>query len=420
MKIYKTDILIIGAGPSGTVAAAHLLKEGWSVRIIEKSNFPRFSIGESLIPRCMEHFEEVGLLDILKKQGFQEKHGARFIRGKEVCLFDFHKQFSEGWEWTWQVPRADFDSVLSQEVQNRGAIIDFEATIAHIDFQATKSKVFIENKNGEKHLIKTKFIIDASGFGRVIPKMLGLEKQADFPVKQTIFAHFKDINRPKDETGNLITFVVHQRDLWFWVIPFSNGNTSVGVVGMPEYFEKFEDLGDIETQFRTMISEVPQINSRFKNVPIQFEPKSMKAWSVASEKLFGEGFIITGNSWGFLDPIFSSGVTFATESGLLAAKLVSRKLKGEHIDWQKEYVEHLENGTNVFKTYVNAWYDGSLQDIFFFSSLTKSYLAQTNMTEIKKQICSVLAGYVWDKKNPYVRRPQKAMKALARIIEIYK
>src|SRR5690606_34705638 len=110
-NVKNTDALVIGAGPSGCVAASYLHNQGISVKVVEKSKFPRFVIGESLLPRCMEHFEEVGLLKSLQACGFEIKDGARFIKGDAVCHFDFSKKHTKGWDYTWQVPRSDFDQV---------------------------------------------------------------------------------------------------------------------------------------------------------------------------------------------------------------------------------------------------------------------------------------------------------------------
>ena len=120
------EVLIIGAGPSGCVSASYLKNMNVNVKIIEKSKFPRYVIGESLLPRCMDHFEEVGLLDCLSKRNFEKKEGARFLKKDIVCDFDFSIKHTEGWDWTWQVPRDEFDNALATEVQKKGVSIDFE------------------------------------------------------------------------------------------------------------------------------------------------------------------------------------------------------------------------------------------------------------------------------------------------------
>ena len=420
MQHEHVDILIIGAGPSGTVAAAYLQPLGKKIKIVEKSKFPRFVIGESLLPKCMEHFEEVGLLEVLEKQGYQEKHGARFIRGHRSSLFDFGQQYTDGKKWTWQVPRADFDKVLADEVERRGVPIDYETTVIDVDFQGSHSTTAVVDKEGNKRFIHADFLIDCSGWGRVLPRLLNIVKPSTMAPRKAVFAHFKDEKRESGPGGSQITFYIHRRDLWIWSIPFSNGNTSVGFVGNPSYFEIYEDLGDLEWQIRTMVSEIPGLAERFHKAELAMEPISMKAFAAASAQQFGDGFVITGNSSEFLDPVFSSGVTFATESGLLAAKLAYRQLEGEKVDWQKEYADHMEQGIDVFRTYVTSWYKGSLQDIFFYTAgedeTPENYQARYN---VRRQICSVLAGYVWDDTNPYVKKHKRAIKSLSKIVNIY-
>ena len=419
MQQEHVDILIIGAGPSGTVAAAYLQPLVKRLKIVEKSKFPRFVIGESLIPKCMEHFEEVGLLDVLEKQGYQEKHGARFIRGHRSCLFDFGDQFTDGKKWTWQVPRADFDKVLADEVERRGVPIDYETTVIDIEFDGTQSMTTVEDKDGNKRQIHASFVIDCSGWGRVLPRLLDMVKPSTMPPRKTLFAHLKEKKIEGESNVGQIAFYIHRRDFWAWAIPFSNGNTSVGFVGNPACFEIYEKSGDLEWQMRTIISEIVGLSERFDKAEFAMPPVSMQAFAASSKEQFGDGFAITGNSSEFLDPVFSSGVTFATESGLLAAKLAYRQLQGEKIDWKTDYADYMESGVDVFRTYVNAWYDGDLQDIFFRTAREDKFVDNFATDATRRQICSILAGYVWDKSNPYVRKHQRALSSLSKVVRMY-
>ena len=169
------DVLVIGAGPSGCVSSSYLHKNGVKVKVVEKSKFPRFVIGESLIPRVMDNFEEADLLDCLRVMDFEKKHGARFIRNGEVCYFDFAEKFTDGWDWTWQVPRADFDNALAQEVIRKGIDLEFETEVTNVVFNGSDSITTVKDKDGNEREIHAKFIIDSSGYGRVLPRMLNLE-----------------------------------------------------------------------------------------------------------------------------------------------------------------------------------------------------------------------------------------------------
>lgn len=405
------DVLVIGAGPSGCVSSSYLKKNGINVKVVEKTKFPRLVVGESLIPRVMDHFEEAGLFPALDKMGFEKKLGARFLRGDEVCLFDFSDKFGEGWDWTWQVPRADFDNTLANEVIDKGIDLEFETEVINIKFEGTDSITTVKNKNGETKEIHAKFVIDSSGYGRVLPRLLDLEKPSKLSPHSAIFSHVIDTNREEGTEGTLISFDIIETEVWLWVIPFSNGNTSVGIVGPTDYIEKLAESGDTTEALRKAISLSDYYVKRFGNVDFIFEPKKLVDYSCSVKKLYGDGFALTGNASEFLDPVFSSGMAFATESGMLAAKLAIRQLNGDTIDWQKEYSDYILYGVDVFTTYVKEWYTGNLQELFFH---------RPENEDVKRKICAVLAGYVWNKDNPFVKKHDTVIKNLANLIKTEK
>ncbi|PZX48737.1 NAD(P)/FAD-dependent oxidoreductase [Algoriphagus chordae] len=410
MHAKIVDVLIIGAGPSGCVAAAYLKQKGLNIVVVEKSKFPRFVIGESLLPRCMDHFEEVGLMDCLAQHGFEVKSGARFLKGDIVCDFDFSKKFSDGWDYTWQVPRADFDNLLAEEIQKMGCELFFEHEVLDVKLDAEGNSITqVKDADGNTYQIKAKFIIDSSGYGRVLPRLLDLDKPSTVPIHSSLFTHLIDEKRPKGREGTIITFDVIDTDTWFWVIPFSNGKTSIGFVGKNELFDKYPE--NTTQKLKEMLSLSSYYYDRVKDVDFLFEPYMIKNYSKSVKQLYGKGYALTGNSAEFLDPVFSSGVTFATESGLLAAKLITKELQGETVNWETDYSGYIMDGVKVFETYVKEWYTGNLQKIFFHHNVNE---------EIKSQICSVLAGYVWDKNNPFVKNHDRLVKTVANYIDLEK
>lgn len=408
MNTEKVDVLVIGAGPAGTVAASIVNKAGFKVKIVEKQKFPRFVIGESLLPRCMEALTDAGFVEAVAAKGFQQKYGAKFVKNGVVCDYFFSDQFTDGWNWTWQVPRAEFDKTLADTCETMGIPVHYETTVTDIKFKGSDSVTTVEDVEGNQTQIEARFIIDGSGYGRVIPKLFNLDKPSNMPQRKALFAHTKDVKRDLFEEPNRITIVVHKPGVWVWIIPFSSGVTSLGFVGNPDFFAGYEGADD-EAKLRSLIASEPYLSERFKDVEFVFDPKILQAWSSTTDTFHGEGFVLTGNVTEFLDPIFSSGVTLATVSSQNAAKLVIRKLNGEDIDWETEYTEKVMQGVDVFRSYVNAWYEGTLDTIFF---------SGTFVPEIKNQICSVLAGYVWDQDNPYVKNHDTAIKKLARIIKL--
>jgi flavin-dependent dehydrogenase len=402
----EVDVLVIGAGPSGTIAASIIKQSGLSVEIVEKMQFPRFVIGESLLPRCMEALEEAKFLDAVKAKGFQQKDGAKFVMDDKVCDFTFAEQHTQGWGWTWQVPRADFDTTLADECVKMGIPVHYQTEVTGIEFFDGYSVTTIKTADGDTQTIKARFIVDGSGYGRVIPRLFGLEKDSQQYPRKAVFCHLTDPKRDTVFEPNRITAIVFDPVTWIWVIPFSNGLTSVGYVGNPEFFEQFP--GTPEEQFRALVSAQPDLAYRFGESEMAWEPRTLQSWSATTETFYGNGFVLTGNVTEFLDPIFSSGVTLASVSAQLAANLVIRHLNGEKVDWEGEYMQPMMQGIDVFRTYVNRWYDGTLYKIFF-SDLKKP--------EIIGQICSVLAGYVWDETNPFVSKREKNLPTLARYLE---
>lgn len=408
MSTTKTDVLVIGAGPAGSIAAAMIQKEGFKVRVVEKEKFPRFVIGESLLPRCMEVLEDAGLLEAVKAKNFQEKFGAKFVRDGVIADYNFGDQFTKGWTWTWQVPRAEFDHTLIKTVESRGVPVEFEATVTGIQFHEDESSTTtVQHKDGSIETIDARFIVDASGYGRVIPRLFNLDKPSSLGERKAIFAHLQDPNRMKFDEPNRITIVSYAPGTWVWIIPFSNGNTSMGFVGSHDFFNTIP--GDLKPQYQELINRHSYLKERFGNAEFVFEPRKLEAWSATTDKFYGKGFVLTGNVTEFLDPIFSSGVMFATVSSHTASKLVVRELRGEKIDWDKDYTQYVQQGVDTFRSYVTNWYDGTLEKIFY---------TEKQDPEIKRQICSVLAGYVWDKNNPYVKNHDTALKKLARMIQL--
>lgn len=407
MNIENVDILIIGAGPSGSVAAGYLQKHGVKIKVVEKQKFPRIVVGESLIPRVMDHFEEAGLLDALNTYNFQPKPGARFIRGEEKCIFDFSKKFGEGWDWTWQIPRADFDKAMTDELIRKGVDIAFETEVIKVVFNGTDSITTIKNNDGIESQIQAKFVIDCSGYGRVLPKQLDLEAPSKLDPHSAIFTHLDDVRRPEGIEGTQISFDIIETEVWLWVIPFSNGKTSVGIVGPTAYIDQLSSSGNTEEAMQNAIKLSDFYVKRFENLPLEFKPIHLKNYSVAVSQFYGPGYALTGNSTEFLDPVFSSGVCFATESGILSAKLALRQLNGETVDWEKEYTEYMQYGIEVFSTYVKEWYTGNLQTLFYH---------RPENPEVKQKICAVLAGYVWNKENNFVSKHHNIIKNMAYLI----
>lgn len=407
----QSDVIIIGAGPSGAVAAALLRKHGYQVLILEKQHFPRFSIGESLLPQCMEFIEQAGMLEAVQAEtSFQYKNGAAFHRAGQDTAFDFREKFSPGHGTTFQVQRGRFDQILAQEAERAGADVRYGHEIIAIDNNDEGVCLDVRTDSGELLQAKARFVFDASGFGRVLPRLLDLETPSDFPVRMALFTHIEDRIDAADHDRDKILITVHPtyHDVWYWLIPFGNGRCSLGVVARPESLQAY--TGEPLQRLQNIVNEDPNLKRLLANAVWDTPVREIGGYACNVKSLWGPSFALLGNAGEFLDPVFSSGVTIAMKSANLAAALLHRQLQGESVDWEEEYAKPLKKGVDTFRTFVTGWYDGRFQDVIFSTN-------QSNT--IREMISSILAGYAWDNNNPYVKDSERRLNVLVETCRSY-
>ncbi len=400
----SSDVLIIGAGPAGTVAGALLARAGRSVTVLERAKFPRFSIGESLLPQSMVFLEQAHMLQAVVEAGYQYKNGAVFIRRGEQSTFDFRDKFSSGWGTTYQVVRADFDDLLAREAARMGARLLFEHEILSFQWD-TQATLQVRTPDGATTPFHARFVLDASGFGRVLPRLLDLERPSGFPLRRSIFTHVADrIDAPEHDRDKIV-IAVHPRhhDVWYWLIPFKNGRSSVGVVARDEFFGARG--ADAAVVLKQLLQEESALCHLLRHAGFDTPVREIRGYAADVKRLWGPGFALLGNAGEFLDPVFSSGVTIAMKSAVLATNVLLRRFAGETVDWEADYERPLRKGVDTFRAFVEAWYDGRFQDIVF---------ATNQQPRIRQLIASVLAGYAWDTDNPYVESPARRIAALAK------
>jgi flavin-dependent dehydrogenase len=405
-EMERRQVVVIGAGPSGAIAAALLKRQGHDVLIIERQLFPRFSIGESLLSHCLDFVEEAGMLDAVEAAGFQVKNGAAFAWGERYTHFDFGDTFSNGKPTTFQVQRATFDKLLADQAELQGVEIRYQEEITAANFDGPQPQLRARREDGSEYTLEADFVLDASGYGRVLPRLLDLEAPSNFPIRQAVFTHIEDRIDDKHFDREKILVSIHptHRDIWFWLIPFSDGRCSLGVVASAEHFQDKPE--DLEACLRAFIDETPSLSGLLQNAVWDTPARTINGYSANVKTLHGPGFALLGNAAEFLDPVFSSGVTIAMRSASMAAGLLRRQLQGETVDWHAEFSVPLKRGVDTFRAYVEGWYEGTFQDVIFHSD---------SPPEIRRMISAILAGYAWDERNPFVSEAKRRLRVISEV-----
>ena len=406
MTVERRQVVVVGAGPSGSIAAALLRRRGRDVLVLERQKFPRFSIGESLLVHCLDFVAEAGMLEAVDAAGFQYKNGAAFARSGSYSDYDFGQRFSPGRPSTYQVQRAAFDKLLADEAEKQGVEIRYEVEIVATAEAGARRTLTARAANGEVRTIEADFVLDASGFGRTLPRLLNLEEPSNFPARQAIFTHVADRIPDGAFDRNKIRVTVHPEhlDVWYWLIPFSGGRCSLGVVAEKSFLERYPGLP--EQRLRTLIAEDSGLASLLVDAQWDAPVRELAGYAANVKTMHGPGFALLGNAAEFLDPVFSSGVTIAMRSASMAVQVLERQLRGERVDWQSEFEVPLRRGVDCFRAYVEAWYDGRFQKIVF---------AERQPDDLRRMICSVLAGYAWDERNPFAAQAKSRLDTLSKL-----
>ncbi len=397
--------MIIGAGPAGSVAGSLLAQSGHRVIALEAGTFPRFQIGESLLPRCNDILDEAGLLPAVVARRYQVKNAALFLDGPERERFCFGEVFPGQRTQTFQVPRDDFDQTLATAARGYGLQVRFSHRVDAVGFLPEEAQVTATDLESQTPLrLSGRFVLDCSGYGRVLPRLLGLERPSILAPRLALFTWVEGDERPAGEAEGDIWICVHPRRAWGWIIPFSNGRTSVGLVMDQAIYSSVS--GCDRDRLFSLLWEDENVRWRLKRASPVLKTVKLQAWSTAVERLCGPGWALTGNAAEFLDPVFSSGVTLALESASRAAKLIHRELKGEGVDWHHEYAAVVEKAVGVFRVFVRSWYEGELPRLLMRKNKTH---------DLKRAITAILGGYVLDLDNPFVRNPEAALSALLKL-----
>ncbi|NOQ36207.1 MAG: FAD-dependent oxidoreductase, partial [Methylococcaceae bacterium] len=322
---YYADVVVIGGGPAGTTVASLLVEKGYSVCLLEKSHHPRFHIGESLLPLNMPILEQLGVLDAVQKIGVI-KYAAEFnstISKHQQDIFYFSKAIENRYPHAFEVKRAEFDKILFDNAKAKGVKTFEGVKVNDVDLSGENKRVFAVDEQAQSLIFEGRYVIDASGRDTFLANKLKLKQRNPNHQMTAVYGHFKHVERraAKDE-GNISIYWFNQG--WIWLIPLADDVMSVGVVCYPEYLKN--RAGSLEDFFFETLHSIPEIQTRMNTAELISEIKATGNYSYQSSKMAGEGYLLIGDAYAFVDPVFSSGVYLAMKSAVLAADLVDSQL----------------------------------------------------------------------------------------------
>lgn len=363
------DVIVMGAGPAGSTVAALVAEVGHRVLLLERSTIPRFHVGESLIPETYWPLKRLGLIDKLKQSSFPKKYSVQFVTeaGKETAPFYFDKYKDHESSQTWQVERSEFDVLLLENAIDKGVTFKAEAHVLDVDFesddngqqQATGVHVKLRGQaDSESRHIKAKVVVDATGQSAVIAQRLNLKVPDPHLQKGAIWSYFQGALRdPGKDEGATIILQTEGKKSWFWYIPLSSDIVSVGCTGNMDYL-----FGEGETNsadiFARELERCPGMQRRLKDATQAAKFFTTRDFSYRTTQSAGPGWLLVGDAFGFIDPVYSSGVLLALKSGEWAADAICEGLNKNDLSsaqlgcWQSEYSSGVEN----FRKLVYAFY----------------------------------------------------------------
>ena len=326
----QVDVIVIGGGPAGSTAATMLSKHGYSVLLLERSEFPRDHVGESLLPASIPVLEELGVMDDVQQAGFLPKWGATMIWGMDKEPWSWYfRETNEQYPHSYQVWRPEFDKILLDNSRRHGVDVREKHRVVNVIFQDSKAVgVQFVDSEGDSDTATAGYIVDASGQQNVLGSQLNIKTQDPFFRNLAVYGYYTGVPRLSEPAHNNI-FIESYENGWCWNIPLHNGQNSVGVVVDGASNQNSIQKHGAEKFYRRELSKASYMSNLLESAVLKTEPSVIKDWSYSCSPMVGNGYILAGDAACFIDPLFSSGVHLALMSGVLAATYINTAIKDE-------------------------------------------------------------------------------------------
>jgi flavin-dependent dehydrogenase len=399
----RTQVIVIGGGPSGSTCSTLLAKHGLQVELFERDHFPRFHIGESLIPETYWVLERLDMLPKMKASGFVKKHSVQFVSasGRVSEPFYFWDNKPHECSQTWQVLRSEFDKMMLDNAREHGVNVHEGVRVMEVLMEGERAYgVKIQEENGTQRTVLADVVVDASGQSALVSNRLKTRVVDSELKKGAVWTYWEGAYRDtgRDE-GATMVLQTKGKQGWFWYIPLHNDIISVGIVAD---FKYLLDGRDHETIYNEQLDQCPECNRRVSMGKRASGFYATKDYSYRSTRGSGDGWVLVGDAYGFLDPLYSSGVLLALKSGELAADQIAEAFKQKNFsgEFLGRWVPDFDVGMNRMRRLVCEYYDG-----FSFGRFVKKN------PHLKGHLTDLLIGDLFDAKVDDVIEPMNAIRA---------
>jgi flavin-dependent dehydrogenase len=386
----ECDVLVIGGGPAGTTIAPLLTEKGYRVVLLEKSRHPRFHIGESLLPANLPLFEQMGIAEEVKAIGMV-KPGAEFVsphHDMSQC-FEFADAWDKSMPHAYQVKRDEFDTILIRNAEKKGVEVHENCKAKAVDFLPDNTAVVrAQHDDGQEFEWKARFVVDASGRDTFLANRFQIKHRNPKHNSSAIYGHFTGAQRHEGQAAGNITIFWFEHG-WFWFIPMMNDTTSIGMVTWPYYMKTIGER-NIEQFLMDGIAMCPALAMRLKEAKLVTKVEATGNFSYVSERNHGSNYLLLGDAYAFIDPVFSSGVLLAMNSGVLGAEAIDTCLSqpAKAAAALKRFDALMKHGPKEFSWFIYRVTNPIMRDFFMHPK---------NIFRVKEALLSVLAGDIFGK-----------------------
>lgn len=385
----QCDVLVIGGGPAGSAVSALLAERGWHVELLEKDRHPRFHIGESLLPHSLPLLKNLGVLSEVESIGIP-KYGAQIVSpydGRARTLY-FSRALDGSQPYAFEVKRAEFDDILFKNCVSKGVHVSEGVRARQIEFRpGQRTLVQAETPEGDLQQWEARFVVDASGRDTFLSGPKGGKVRDRSHNSAAIFGHFEGVTRlPGMDEGNIsIVWFDHG---WWWIIPFKDGTASVGAVCWPYYIQSRRS--DMETFLWDTVALCPPVAERLRHAKLITSVHAAANYSYRRTTMSGNGFLLVGDAFAFIDPVFSSGVHLALNSATLGANVVDAALRGapEYAALLRHFERTVRRGIDTYSWFIRRFTQPAFRTLF---------MSQGSVLRMEEAVLSILAGDAFGK-----------------------